>query len=419
MHILLTGARGYIGSRLLELLRSQGVSVTVLGQAPSEQTSSVCVFAVPWRLGQAIPGGVFDNERVAIDAVIHLAHDWNTAEGEGEPNQTGTSLLLEAARAHGVKRFVFVSSMSARPDAPTRYGRIKSAIEGSLQGPGETAGRLGLVYGGPPRGLYGTMLRLTRLPLLPMIDAAQQIQPIHLDEVCFGLITMARDRTPAKRIYRLAADKPMSFGTFLRILARVCHERRLRLLPIPRLPALWAADLSAKLPFLPTVDRERVLGLAGIRVQASADDLAALNLAPVPVETGLLTRSMVARRVLREGAALLHYCAGAAVNRMTVRLYARSLRQLGDLAPLELPGWALRWPPLLRLLDDPRKIDSPLRHRLGIAARVAEAGPEPVERFHMVRQERRLAVVARLGGLMLSEGVLLAVRTLSRARERR
>jgi hypothetical protein len=116
---------------------------------------------------------------------------------------------------------------------------------------------------------------------------------------------------------------------------------------------------------------------------------------------------------------LLRYCAGAPVNNATVRLYVRSLQRLGDVEPLKLPGWAFRSPVLLRLLDDPRRADSPLRRRLSIAARVAEAGPEPVERFHMVHSEWRLAVLARLIGLILVEGALLAVRTLQRPGKQR
>ena len=396
MHVLLTGANGYIGSRLLQALRAQGDAVTVLGR--------------PWRLGEAVPDEVFKG--TSVDAVIHLAHDWK----DDDANRRGTELLLTAARSHRVKRFVFVSSLSARADAPNRYGRVKAAVEGLLQAPAEIAARVGLVYGGPPRGLYGTMLRLTRLPIVPMIDAGQRIQPIHLDEVCLGLIAMVKAPTPQRPVYRLAAHEPMSFGDFLRLVARASHERRLRLIPVPRAAALLAADLTARLPFVPTVDRERVLGLVGIRVQESADDLGELGLALVPVEAGLRRRATTGRRLIREGAALLRYCAGAPVRKETVRLYARTLRVLDDAEPLDLPRLALRWPALLRLLDNPHRAGSALRRRLGIAARVAEAGREPAERFHMMRPVGALVVLMRLGGLMLIEAPLIVLRAVARGR---
>jgi nucleoside-diphosphate-sugar epimerase len=371
MRVLLTGARGYIGARLSEILRKQGAEVTTLDG---------------WRLGQPVPA------LGPVDAIIHLAHDWHSAD----VNQRGTELLLQAARARGVKRFVFVSSMSARSDAPNRYGRVKAAVEGLLQAPGELAARVGLVYGGPPQGLYGTMMRLTRLPVLPMIDAGQKIQPIHLDEVCDGLIRMATEPTLTKPVYRLASNQPMTFGAFLGVLGRACHGRAPLLLPIPSSLALIAADLSAKVPLLPTVDRERVLGLAGIRVQDSAADLAELDLELAPV----LSR----RRLTHEGTVLLRYCTGAKPNPMTVRLYVRTLAALGEATPIDLPRW-------IRLGDKP---GSPLRRRLAIAARIAEAGREPVDRFHMVQPEGRLAVLVKLAGLMMIEAPLLALRWLRR-----
>jgi uncharacterized protein YbjT (DUF2867 family) len=166
--------------------------VTVLGAAPGLAASRISVF--PWRLGDEVPAQAFDRGSPGAEAcaVIHLAHDWSAAEGKRGPNHAGTARLLAAARRYGVRRFVLVSSLSARADALNRYGRIKHSVERLLRPPDEVAAQVGLVYGGPPRGMYGTMLRLTGVaPLLPMVDAHQLVQPIHIDEVCSGLIGLA------------------------------------------------------------------------------------------------------------------------------------------------------------------------------------------------------------------------------------
>ena len=106
-------------------------------------------------------------------------------------NFDGTSALLQACRAAGLGRFVFVSSQSARPDAANVYGRVKWRIEQVLAGDREVSARVGLVYGGPPRAMFGLLSRLTaRLPVLPMIDPWREVQPIHIDEVCEGLLRL-------------------------------------------------------------------------------------------------------------------------------------------------------------------------------------------------------------------------------------
>src|SRR5262245_16690309 len=109
MHILLTGASGYIGSHLLDAALADGHRVTVLGSLTVRQRDAPGVRAVPWRLGDAVPAAALSAD--SIDAVIHLAHDWNAPEGASEVNRAGTVLLRDAARQAGIARFVYVSSL--------------------------------------------------------------------------------------------------------------------------------------------------------------------------------------------------------------------------------------------------------------------------------------------------------------------
>ncbi|MGE5505885.1 MAG: NAD-dependent epimerase/dehydratase family protein [Actinomycetota bacterium] len=272
-NLLITGATGYIGDRLVEMALAAGHSVTVLGRRPSARP----VRNVPWDLDRPVPDDAF----AGVDAVIHLAHQWQKGdEPEGEDaNTTGTRALLDAARRHGVARFVFGSTIVARPDALNKYGRNKALTEGLLQRPGEVAARIGLVYGGALQALWGTMCRVAGLgPVLPMLGVDQPVQPIHRDEVCEGLLRLATLPTLSQTVYVLAGSQPMTFGAFLKLIARQRLGRRLWLLPIPLKLALAAVDLLALVPGLPKVGRERVLGLAGMRTLASAADLAAIGL---------------------------------------------------------------------------------------------------------------------------------------------
>jgi hypothetical protein len=66
----------------------------------------------------------------------------------------------------------------------------------------------------------------------------------------------------------------MTFETWLRMLRRARLGRRLMLVPVPISFALKLCDWSRSIPFIPTVDRERALGLdVPTTVLARADEV--------------------------------------------------------------------------------------------------------------------------------------------------
>jgi UDP-glucuronate 4-epimerase len=138
-HILVTGGAGFIGSHLTRRLLARGDRVTVLDDFndfydPLRKRSNVArlLSAPAGQAGPGAPGGfaliegdIRDAPLVdgvfaagAFDAVVHLAARAGVRPSLREPvlyedvNCVGTLRLLEAARRHGPRRFVFGSSSS-------------------------------------------------------------------------------------------------------------------------------------------------------------------------------------------------------------------------------------------------------------------------------------------------------------------
>src|SRR6185295_8526879 len=110
-----------------------------------------------------------------------------------EVNVVGTRRLAELAAAAGVKRFVFVSSQSARADAPAAYGRTKHEAEvvlAEIPGLEVVVVRPGLVCGPGSRGLFARIGRLVEaLPVVPLLGGGRAlVQPIHVDDLCAALL---------------------------------------------------------------------------------------------------------------------------------------------------------------------------------------------------------------------------------------
>ena len=368
--LIITGGNGYIGLRLREVARSQGRQVILLGRTTASQST------VPWQLGEPFP---LSREEAGGAALVHLAHDWsNRANLTGEPgglNKIGSQLLQETGRQAGVARFVFVSSQSARADAPNIYGRLKWQTEEALKGDGVISARVGLVYGGPRKAMYGLLCKLvTKLPILPMISANRMVQPIHIDEVCRGLIAFADNDVSGWR--GLAQPAPISFAEFLRTLARETQGLKIRILPIPLWFALLAASLTRFIPLVPTVDKERILGLAGTQPMPCAEHLRQLELEVLPLERGLRAESIGRRGRLKEGHTLLTYVSGRHPPISLLKAYLKGIRlREGDAGPVGVGHVFIAFPSLIRFIE-PLSIQSALARRLRLATKLADAAAE-------------------------------------------
>jgi hypothetical protein len=200
-----------------------------------------------------------------------------------------------------------------------------------------------------------------------MIALSREVQPIHLDEVCDGLLTLALDPPAERQTVVLASATSVTFGAWLRTLRRARHGRRLVLVPIPIGVALAGCAV------VPTV-RERVLGLAGAAQMESAADLAALGLVPRDPARALMDCRPARRRLIAECGAMLRYVADVHSPGAVIRL-ARAVRD-DPAFRRALPWPTVRWPALLRLIEPVRPtMRHGLARRLHLAAMVAETLP--------------------------------------------
>ena len=414
--LMITGANGYIGRRLVCVARLRGFEVVAAVRNPRgfPPLDGVSVRQFDLTRAQDV-----EEPWPEVDAVIHLAaivaEDSKPADADEDRNVSGTRRLVEAARKHGVGRFVFLSSQSAAPDSPTRYGRSKWEIEQMLTGPGECSVRTGLVSGGPPRGVYGVLFRMAkRFPVLPFIRPGAPVYPIHVDDLCQGLLSLVEEKSPPVALMRLAASASMPFGEYVRTLARNRLGKRLRLLAVPPRLILALSRLTAAVPLLPTVSRERVLGLIALRPM-EIDSIPAPPRATPPRNVAqALAAEGERRRLLVEARVLMSYVLGSNVPPGVLRRYVRAVLAEDDRGPIDFSCTVRTWPALLRTIEPVGEAEQRLGRRLAIATRIAEMTPLAAPRFHNYRDRSRWIVWPALVWLLTVEAALLPLRWVSR-----
>jgi nucleoside-diphosphate-sugar epimerase len=372
-HLIITGGDGYLGSALLHAAWASGWQLTVLSRSATHLPSGVRHMA--WRLGEPLPAEALDPALpLQTQALVHLAHDWNDHAPAANSNLAGARVLRDDCRRLGIGRVVFASSQSARADALNAYGKLKWQIEQLFDGPREISLRIGLVYGGRWTGQYGLLCRVAMATsVAPMVAPEQLVQPIHLREVARGIL-LAVDSNLAG-VIGLALPRPIPFSEFLDTLAWRLRGGRLRLVRLPLGFVLRLCAIANTIPFMPSVDRERVLGLAGTRASATADDLKRLGLELMPFAQGMADEPAARRALLREGRALLRYVLRAEPGGALIRRYAYAIQASGSPGAMRLSRMFVRMPRLMRCIE-PLHGRTELARRLRIVLALADASPE-------------------------------------------
>ncbi len=275
--ILMTGAPGWLGTRLVEVLL-RGLPGVPQFETPDSSHTIRCLVhpvadtTVLTELSPAVqlaPADLTNADAVrafcadAAGAVLfHIAGVVHPTRGVQEFEQVnvgGTDNVLRAAEAAGVRRVVVVSSNSPfgfNPNAEHRfdegspyhpymgYGRSKQRVE-ALVKEAQARGKLETVlirppwfYGPhqPPRQtLFFKMIKDGRFPILG--DGMQQRSMAYVDNICQGLLLAATTARANGEVYWIADERPYTINEIVDTVQRVledefgvsCATRRLHL----------------------------------------------------------------------------------------------------------------------------------------------------------------------------------------------
>lgn len=263
MNVLVTGASGFIGLPLTRHLSTLGHCVRALARRPIERDAGG---RAEWVSGDMRDAASLERAVGGMEGVVHLACATGVARESvaHAVNVEGTRALLDAARRAGVRRFVFVSSISAVRERMGPYGRTKREGEALVAASGLefVILRPSLVYGAGSSGLFARLARSMRsLPVVPVIGNGRiEIDPVHVDDVC-AVIGQCLERAEILgRTYDLLGPDRVTFDDLLRRLARHLGVEA-RLFHVPAFVALPVAGALGLLMERPPLSVDNVLGM--------------------------------------------------------------------------------------------------------------------------------------------------------------
>ena len=253
MRVLLTGANGFVGSRLLDRLLDAGHAPTLLlrptaDTALIEPLLSRC-HVVPGALEDAAS---LDRACAGADAVLHVAGRTRAIHEQdfAAVNTEGTRRILDAAnRQATVRHFVFLSSLAAAgpgtPDRPAReedtphpvsaYGRSKRDAEARVRADARmpwTVVRPPVVYG-PHDREFLPLFRMAQSRWLPLMHTGSQpLSIVYVDDLARAVAAcLDRPACHGKIVHAAHPDWTTPAALAEGIAHAVGRPRRARTLP--------------------------------------------------------------------------------------------------------------------------------------------------------------------------------------------
>ncbi|MFM0737762.1 SDR family oxidoreductase [Paraburkholderia xenovorans] len=258
-HVLVSGANGFVGRALCPALLAAGHAVTGVVRRAGHISGGVS----EW-VDASIDFAGIDAQwpsSLKVDCVVHLAARVHVMRDDAaDPdaafhatNVEGTLRLARAARNHGARRFVFVSSVKAQaeedngrplreddePAPEDAYGRSKLAAERALSAYSDESGldvvivRPPLVYGPEVRANFLRLMEgvAHRVPLpLGMVDSRRSM--VYVGNLVDALMHCALDPLAARQTFNVADSEVLSVTELVRALMRHLQKSSL-LLPVP------------------------------------------------------------------------------------------------------------------------------------------------------------------------------------------
>lgn len=291
--ILLTGATGYVGGRLLTRLEEIGHRVRCLTRRPDELRSradpqTTVAFADMLdsaSLAEAMRGG---------DVAYYLVHSMGMAKGFEEHDRTAARNFGAAARAAGVRRIVYLGGLGREEEATSPHLRSRREVGELLRESGVEVieFRASVVLGSGSLSFEMIRALVERLPVMIAPRwVAVKTQPIGITDLQAYLVAALDLPAEGSRVYEIGCADQVSFGDLMQAYARQRGLRRL-VIPVPvltpRLSSLW---LGLVTPLYARVGRKLIDSMTAPTVISDTSALKAFPFRPQSVDEAV-TRAM-------------------------------------------------------------------------------------------------------------------------------
>ena len=242
--VLLTGASGYVGGRLLKALEAAGVRLRCLARRPDYLRSHVAAET------EIVRGDVLDPASLAtalqnVSTAYYLVHSMGSPGSFEEKDREGARNFAAAAGAAGVRRIIYLGGLGESSDQLSTHLRSRHEVGEVLRDSGVQVieFRASIIIGSGSLSFEMVRALAERLPVMITPKwVAVKAQPIAIGDMIDYLLAALKLEVEGSPIYEIGGADIVSYGDILREYSRQRGLHRL-MIPVPvltpRLSSLW------------------------------------------------------------------------------------------------------------------------------------------------------------------------------------
>lgn len=294
--VLVAGATGYVGGRLIPTLVDRGrIRVRCLARTPAK------LDAAPWRDDvEVVGGGVGDDLADALDGVdtlVYLVHSIGQGKDWAGREQADADHVAVSARRAGVRRIVYLGGLGRDSEELSVHLRSRHQVGRCLASSGIPVVELraGVIIGSGSASFE--MLRYL-VEVLPVMVTPRWVttrcQPIAIADVVRYLERAVLDTSILAGVYEIGGPDVVSYAQMMEAYARAAHLPPRRLIAVPFLtPSLSSHWVGLVTPVPVPLARELVESLVNEVVVDDDRASATFEIRPMGLGTAI-TRALAA-----------------------------------------------------------------------------------------------------------------------------
>lgn len=247
--MLLTGATGYVGGRLLDKLQASGARVRCLvrNPRPPDLQAPASVEVVT---GDALDEPCVTAAMSGVDVAYYLIHSMRDRGDFVARDRQAASVFARAGREAGVRRIIYLSGLGDPHHELSRHLRSRHEVGRILASSGVQVIELraSIIIGAGSESFEVLRALVDRLPAMVTPRWVSQLcQPLAIDDALRYLLGAMALQVQESRVIQIGGPDRVAYGDLMREYARQRGFRRV-IVPVPVLTpwlsSLWLALIT-------------------------------------------------------------------------------------------------------------------------------------------------------------------------------